>query len=55
MGQLARIQNAGIPLSGTLSEIEDCIRVLKDAENRKTSASGGEITDEELRELFSKK
>ena len=55
MGQLARIQNAGIPLSGTFSEIEDCIRVLKTSEEKKTSASGGEITDEELRELFSKK
>lgn len=55
MGQLARIQNAGIPLSGTLSELEDCIRVLKASEDKKASASGGEITDEELRELFSKK
>ena len=55
MGQLARIQNAGIPLSGTLTELEDCIRVLKASEEKKASASGGEITDEELRELFSKK
>ena len=55
MGQLARIQNAGIPLSGTFSEIEDCIRVLKTAEEKKAFAPGGEITDEELRELFSKK
>ncbi|MBQ8062576.1 MAG: DNA primase [Clostridia bacterium] len=53
MGQLARIQNAGVPFSGTLSELEDCIAVLKHREDRK--ASGGEdISDEELRGLFSK-
>ncbi len=55
MSQLSRIQNAGIPLSGTFSEIEDCIRVLKSAEDRKAPTGAGEITDEELRDLFSKK
>lgn len=54
MGQLARLQNAGVPLSGTFRELEDCIRVLKSAGER-PAASGGEISDEELRELFSKK
>lgn len=55
MGELSRIQNAGIPLSGTLSEIGDCIHVLKKATEEKTPADGGEISDQELRDLFSKK
>lgn len=53
MGQLARIQHAGVPFSGTLSELEDCIAVLKHRDDHKASG-GGDITDEELRELFSK-
>lgn len=53
MGQLSRIQNAGVPMSGTYAEVEDCIRVLKAAGEE--SPSGEAITDEELRELFSKK
>ncbi|MBO4383189.1 MAG: DNA primase [Clostridia bacterium] len=55
MGTLARIQNAGAPLSGTFQEVEDCIRVLKQAGEEASAQSGGEISDEELRELFSKK
>ncbi len=55
MGQLARIQNAGVPFSGTFAELEDCIRVLKAAGEETAPKAGGEISDEELRELFSKK
>ncbi|MBP5272179.1 MAG: DNA primase [Clostridia bacterium] len=55
MAKLSRIQNAGMPLSGTLSEVTDCIRVLKQAKEAALAAAGGEITDEELRKLFSKK
>lgn len=53
MGQLSKIQNAGVPFSGTLSELGDCIAVLKHREEHKSSG-GGDISDEELRELFSK-
>ncbi len=55
MGQLARIQNAGVPLSGTFAELEDCIRVLKQTGEGPAAGAGGDISDEELRELFSKK
>lgn len=55
MSKLSRIQNAGMPLSGTLSELTDCVRVLKQAQEAAVPPNGGEITDEELRKLFSKK
>ncbi len=54
MGKLSRIQNAGMPLSGTLSEVKDCVRVLKQAKDAALRQDGGEISDEELRKLFSK-
>ena len=55
MGQLSRLQNAGMPMSGTLEEVEDCIRVLKAEADDGDRSVREEITDEELRELFSKK
>ena len=54
MGRLAQFEAMGNAISNTVTECNDCIKVLKQEKSKTASVNAAELSDEEFRKLFKK-